>query len=430
MKRNHCRWLCVMLLSLSVSVTGHAAEAPAKAESEAKPASSSPSSSKLPSLADESLRTELHRAYDLGMKFLLDKQMENGSWNMHPAMTGLAITAMLRSGKELTIEQKEAVQRGVKFILTCVKPTGAIFGGGDSDRYPNYSTAICTMALLATGDKELIPVVRNARAFLIGSQFDEGDTIKMTLADGTTQEIKVTPDDPSYGGIGYGRRMRPDLSNMQWAVEAIRLTEALETQAGGGEGATSKLHWNKAIAFLSRCQNLPESNDQSWAKNAREEDKGGFVYMPGFTFAEEPVDDPKAPLRSYGSMTYAGLKSFIYAELKKDDPRVQSAYRWIQHNYTLEDNPRMGQQGLYYYYHTLAKGLTAYGEDTLKLADDKVVDWRYDLMKKLVTLQKTDLAKGVGYWQNDNNRWWENDPVLCTSYSLLAIEILLKRQYP
>jgi squalene-hopene/tetraprenyl-beta-curcumene cyclase len=387
----------------------------------------------LPSKSDISVLTELDRAQELGMKFLLSKQMENGSWNMHPAMTGLAISSMLRSGKPLTIEQKEAVDRGVKFILTCVKPTGAIYGGGESDRYPNYSTAICTMALLATGNDEYTPIIKKARAFLLDSQFEEGDKVMVPQADGTEKEVVITKDDPGYGGIGYGKRKRPDLSNMQWAVEAIRLTESLETKANNDNqsDAVSKLHWNKAVEFLTRCQNLPGTNDQAWAVNARGEDVGGFVYMPGLSFADEEAPaDPKAPLRSYGSMTYAGLKSMIYAELKKDDPRVQAAIKWLQHNYTLEENPGMGQQGLYYYFHTFAKSLTAYGEDTITTADGKQHDWRYELMKKFISLQKTDLEKGIGYWQNDNNRWWENDPVLCTAYSLLAIEVLKKRQYP
>jgi squalene-hopene/tetraprenyl-beta-curcumene cyclase len=124
-------------------------------------------------------------------------------------------------------------------------------------------------------------------------------------------------------------------------------------------------------------------------------------------------------------MTYAGLKSFLYAELKKDDPRVRAAVDWLRRNYTLEENPGLGQQGLYYYYHTVAKALTAYGEDTFTDAAGKSHDWRYELLNKLVAQQ--DVA---GFWKNPVGRWMENDPVLVTSYSLLAIQILQARQYP
>jgi len=27
-----------------------------------------------------------------------------------------------------------------------------------------------------------------------------------------------------------------------------------------------------------------------------------------------------------------------------------------------------------------------------------------------------------GYWLNENGRWWERDPILVTSYAMLALE--------
>ncbi|MBM3860835.1 MAG: hypothetical protein FJ395_14455 [Verrucomicrobia bacterium] len=363
----------------------------------------------LPSQKDVSLLQEVGRAQARGMSWMLQQQEADGSWRKHPAITGLALTALARSQNP----PRDVMDRAVKFLLGNVKPNGAIYGGGEWDKFPNYSTAICTMALLATGRPELTDTIKRARRFLLESQFDAGEDVKET--------------DTSYGGIGYGKRERPDLSNTQWALEAIRLTESLETRASDESPHTgSRLHWNKAIQFLQRCQNLPAANDQPWARNVRESDAGGFVYMPGLSFAdEEPASDEKAPLRSYGSMTYAGLKSYIYAELKRDDPRVKAAVEWLRRNYTLNENPGMGAQGLYYYYHTVAKSLTVYGEDLFADAKGRKRDWRHELMKKLVTLQKAD-----GFWQNENNRWWENDPVLCTAYSLIALEILQARRYP
>jgi squalene-hopene/tetraprenyl-beta-curcumene cyclase len=365
----------------------------------------------LPSARDVSLGKEVARAQERGLAWLVAQQQGDGSWRKHPAMTGLAVTALLRQGRGLTGEQEAAVDRGIEFILGCVKPSGAIFGGGETDKYPNYSTAICAMTLLAAGKTEHIETIRKARAFLLGSQFDETESATSTHA--------------SYGGIGYGRRERPDLSNTQWALEALKLTENIGA-ADAAKHPEWQLHWQKAIAFLQRCQNLPSHNDQPWAKNAGDRDLGGFVYMPGMSFADEgEVTDGKAPLRSYGSMSYAGLKSYIYAELKKDDPRVVGAVNWLRRNYTLDENPGMGAQGLYYYYHTMAKALTAYGEDAFTDAAGTTHDWRYELMNKLVSLQKAD-----GFWQNANNRWWENDPVLVTSYSLLALQIAHQRRYP
>jgi len=368
-------------------------------------------SAELPS-KDRSLLNEVERAQQRGLDWLLKQQKPDGSWENHPAITALAATAFLRSGSPLTTNQQEAVDRAVTFILSNVKSNGAIFGGGESDKYPNYSTAICSMALLATKKPEYIEAIRNARAFLLNSQFDETESITATNA--------------SYGGIGYGRRERPDLSNTQWALEAIRLTETLEKQQDHATKQDWDLHWQKAIAFLQRCQNLPSHNDQPWAKNAGDRDLGGFIYMPGMSGVDEDVQhDERTPLRSYGSMSYAGLKSYLYADLKKNDPRVIAAVNWLKRNYTLDENPALGAQGLYYYYLTFTKALTAYGDDTFTDASGKTHDWRAELMSKLVSLQEN-----AGFWVNDNGRWWENNPVLVTSYCLLALEIAQARRYP
>ena len=127
-------------------------------------------------------------------------------------------------------------------------------------------------------------------------------------------------------------------------------------------------------------------------------------------------------MRSYGSASYAGLLSYIYADLKKEDPRVAAAYQWLQVNYTLDENPGMGKQGLYYYYELMAKSLAAYGATELELADGRKVDWRQDLTTKLMSLQTNE-----GSWQNDNGRWWEKDPVLATAYSIIALEYIYRR---
>jgi squalene-hopene/tetraprenyl-beta-curcumene cyclase len=79
----------------------------------------------------------------------------------------------------------------------------------------------------------------------------------------------------------------------------------------------------------------------------------------------------------------------------------------------------MGQEGLYYYFHTMAKGLSAAGIDTLTLRDGTKVNWRQDLAKRLLNLQKAD-----GSWANDNGRWMEKDPILVTSYAAITLEIV------
>ena len=320
-------------------------------------------------------------AIDRGLKFLRAQQKENGSWDDYPGITALVLTAFMQSHRRYTEEDGPFISRGVSFLVDCAKPDGSIY----TKDLPAYNTSVCMMALHATGNPKYKPLVEKAQRFLKTLQADEGEG--------------YTKDNKFYGGIGYGGDERPDLSNLQYALEALS-----ETGVAGDDPV-----WDKALVFVQRCQNRSESNDQAWAGN-----DGGFVYHPG--------DSKAGALRSYGSMTYAGLKSFVYARLGKDDPRVKSAIDWARIHYTLDENPGMGPQGLYYYYHTFAKALSMLDDSVL--VDDKGGKhrWYEDLVNKLTGEQRDD-----GSWKNEKSaRWWENNPVLLTAYAVLALEQGLK----
>lgn len=115
-------------------------------------------------------------------------------------------------------------------------------------------------------------------------------------------------------------------------------------------------------------------------------------------------------------MTYAGLKSMIFAGVKADDPRVKAAVAWLGKNYDLSSNPGMGKSGLFYYYQTMAKALDAMGHDVFVDAKGVKHNWRVELIAELVKRQRSD-----GGWVNDEARWMEGDANLVTAYGLLAL---------
>ena len=359
---------------------------------------------------DISLKNEVIRTSKNGFDFLQKQQNPDGSWSNpdFPALTGLVVYAYLTSPEYAKkAEMPLHIKKGLDFIIKNAKENGAIF----KEALPNYNTAICMMALLAANDPDYYPYIIRARSFLASLQLDKG--------------VKGATDQPYDGGVGYGTKDHSDMSNTYMALESLRLSEFLESEqhleAYNDLRTMEKntLNWEAALKFIQRCQNLPGSNDQEWASDDPK-NKGGFVYYPGNSKAgEETLPDGKVALRSYGSMTYAGILSMIYADLKKDDPRVQAAYEWAQRNYTLDENPGMGQQGLYYYYHTMAKALAVIGDDYLTSTDGRRIDWRKDMTIKMIELQK-----GEGYWVNNSGRWWENDPVLVTAYALITMNIV------
>jgi squalene-hopene/tetraprenyl-beta-curcumene cyclase len=317
----------------------------------------------------------------------------------HPAVTGLALSAFLgHPQNRYRTNSPPALQKGFQFIVDSAKPDGQIF----RTSLANYNTAISAMVLALAGDPEYAPIVKRARQVLTRSQVDLGE--------------RGTLDSPFDGGVGYNDKYEhSDLNNTLVALEALYYTRPI-----GTEGPYRELDWEAAIHFIQSCQNLPSHNSQPWVSDAPQ-DRGGFVYLPGESKAGGTTNTVtgRVALRSYGSISYAGLLSYIYADLSVDDPRVAAVLDWLRANYTLEENPAMGLQGYYYYLHLMSKSLAALGLDKLQLADGRAIDWRRALAMRLINLQRAD-----GSWVNTNGRWWENDPVLVTAYGVMTLEFL------
>ena len=349
------------------------------------------------------LDAEGRAAMAKGAAWLAAQQQADGHWALadSPALTGLAMWALQATDPAA---YASAINRAMVFLLTSVQEDGSIWrqptmerkGGG----LANYNTAVCMAALHALGRPELVPVVQNARAYLSKMQY---------LGPGAYR-----------GGMGYDAdqgRPYTDLSNSYMAYEAMRLTQDVEDLRAAGE-PKADLDWAAAQEFLAQLQNLEGVNTNAY-RSDREEDRGGFAYTPGAGPSTTNTEG-KVMLRSYGSMTYAGLLALIYAQVDANDPRVKSAKDWAARHWSLAENPGMGQEGLYYFFNVLAKSLKAAGDDTLARPDGSVVPWREEVVRQLVALQKPD-----GFWVNENNRWWEADPNLVTAYTILALAAAL-----
>jgi squalene-hopene/tetraprenyl-beta-curcumene cyclase len=89
-------------------------------------------------------------------------------------------------------------------------------------------------------------------------------------------------------------------------------------------------------------------------------------------------------------------------------------------------NPDVAKNGLYYYYHTMGRALNVYDQPIITDAQGKKHDWRVELIDKLMSLQNPD-----GSWAGEQ-RWMENNPVLVTAYTVLALQETLidLREHP
>lgn len=320
--------------------------------------------------------------------FLKSSQAEDGSFSNQggTGITSLVATGLMQNG--LTPEDP-MVAKALEYLLAHVRPDGGIYAEGS--RHRNYETCIAMMCFNeANQDKKYDKLLANAEKFLKQLQWD--------VSEGHDESST------SYGGAGYGRHERPDLSNTSFFIEALESIGADDNDPA----------IQRALVFVSRCQNLATVHNQT--EYADKNPDGGFYYTIAAGGSSQAGETPDGGLRSYGSMTYAGLKSMIYAGVGPDDPRVKAATTWIQKHYTLSENPGMGMMGYYYYLQTFAKALAAIGDETLKDADGTEHNWRQELIAELAKQQLED-----GSWLNKTERWLESDPNLVTGYVLMTL---------
>ncbi len=320
------------------------------------------------------------------------------------AVTGLALKAFAQSGDGA---HGQRMDRALAYLREHTLREGR-FVPDAGGTLGNYVAASIAMGLAALDRPDELGFLQVSVEWLRQNQWDH------------TEGLSATKD--WFGGAGYGNWGRPDLSNTQMMLDALH-------DAGVSQDDPAV---QRALAFVSRTQNLKSTNPSAWAHAGP--DDGGFVYTPangGESFASEAAGEGRygekvgegAPrtLRSYGSMTYAGLKSLLYAGLSPDDPRVKAARGWIALHWGFDENPGLGTQGLFYYRHAMARALAVNGERSIVDADGTPHDWRAELIQSIAAAQRAD-----GSWVNSTTRWQEGTPELATCFALLALEEALK----
>jgi squalene-hopene/tetraprenyl-beta-curcumene cyclase len=355
-----------------------------------------------------------------GLEFLRRSQAASGAWMegtpaqgseapkvsqaASSAVTGLVIRAFAQAG---LLENNDPA--GARAVASLVK---ACWGanGFEPDASGGLATyvASCTALALASIDSLAhAERLREVVGWLQRAQWDQGEGLG--------------PEQDWFGGVGYGSRGRPDLSNTQMMLEALH-----ESGAAAEDPAVQR-----ALAFVARCQNVRSEGAAPWANTGGAD--GGFVYTVangGESFASEAAGEGRfgermpegtRALRSYGSMTYAGYKSMLFAGLRRDDPRVLAAFDWARAHWSMQENPGLGKQGLFYYRLALARALAASGRDTIEDTGGTRHDWRKEVVDALVASQRPD-----GSWINDQDRWMEGEPDLVTAYAVLALEEAIK----
>ncbi len=323
-----------------------------------------------------------------------------------PAITGLVVQGlMLDPGVD---ETHPLIIQGTRYILKYVNDDGSIHAG----MLPSYNTSICISALSMVHKPQALDAMLAGQKFIKTLQYSSSNP---NNPNDPGFESPITIDHPYFGGVGYGEHGRPDLSNLSFFIQALHDTGV----------STNDVAYQRALVFLSRVQMADEVNEMPYADGSSQ---GGFIYatvpdlesvdgIAGQSQAGDIVEtteegDELTRLRAYGSMSYAGFKSLVYANIDPDDPRMVSAWNWIENNYTLDENPGLDMQGYYYYLCTMSRALDAFGVDEINGHN-----WREEIIEKLYELQYVN-----GAFKVLNPRWMENNDVLIAAYALIALQ--------
>ncbi len=399
MKRLTAAGLC--LLGLSGAVAGEGAADGAAAGGAA---------------AVKELPARIRAARLAGEDFLAGSQDEKGAWGIvdpevrdtpgyysDTGITGFALVAL--AGAKDPARHAAVVGRGLAYLMGRRQEDGA-FAEAD-ENFVNYCTAMTLMALAEIDPKKYGEEIRGAARYIAASVRDTADAI----------------DD--FGGVRYypenGRVA--DLNNTVYAAAALRRAEAL------GIPTDPKVY--RAIeTFASRVQNLEKTNDvlARVKRGVRDEDRGGFCYHVQETKANagKPVSLPGGAraFSSYGAMTCAGILAYHHAGVPPEDPRIAAAWEWLERHYTLEthpgfapgDDPARGQEGLYYYYHVLARACRVHGRHVVRTPAGER-RWGEDLARRVLAAQSPD-----GSWVNASPRWFEGARPMTTALAIAVLD--------
>jgi len=269
---------------------------------------------------------KLTETYATAADWLVSQQDASGAWKQGPpdkaapsaAYTGLMIAALANAPAELKAKYKPAVDKGVAFLLSKLNVDGSVGEGPSGAFLKVYSTGIALMAFASVEKTDKVAnAIRGGQAYLKNNQLKEGKDI---------------------GGIGYGdespsgKKGIANLSTTGFGAEGLKMSGLPQDDE----------FWKLVVQFVRQCQNNSETNTNPEfvaamkAKGLSIGNDGGLYYAPiadpGASKAGTRKIADKEVIQSYGAMTYDGIKTYLYAGLKKDSPEVKAAISWVRNN--------------------------------------------------------------------------------------------------
>jgi squalene-hopene/tetraprenyl-beta-curcumene cyclase len=359
---------------------------------------------------------QVARARERGADFLLARQASDGAWRSETygtfkdgsALTPLALNALLAAAPE----REGAIRKAAGYLAGLTRAGGEVVAPAYGFDFALYTAALTVTAL----SHPRLPGHRPAR-----------DTwLHFLKRRQLTEELGWSPGDREYGGWGYSRGLprKPRAGQLILPLTESNLsatTCALDALRSAGVPAEDPA-WARALTFVGRCQNW----DDDPARRDPAFDDGGFFFI-----YDDPVRNKagvagtdrsgRERYHSYGSATADGFRCLIHCGVPESDPRPRAARAWLVKNFRAARHPgtyarrrEADRMGVYHYY---AASLARAPSATLTVeAPGGPVPMKRLLAGELLKRQRPD-----GSWSNPAHAMREDDPILATSFSLIAL---------
>jgi squalene-hopene/tetraprenyl-beta-curcumene cyclase len=371
---------------------------------------------------NEGLCSQVDRALDAAIRFLIINQSPDGSWRSPTYgvfKDGLSLTPIVLKAVVFGPDvagSASARRRGADYLVARVRTDASIDDGPIGMIYPVYTASAAVIALT-----HLDPP---------GSRAARDAWLHELRRRQLTEALRWQPDDPAFGGWGYSieppskgnavvaapQQVDADLSSTLFAIGALRIAGM----------AADDPAIRKALIFIERCQNVAVSDQDGDPRY----DDGGFFFSrtdPVRNKAGLAGTDRHGRLRyhSYGSATADGLRALLRCGLSADHPRVAAARAWLEERFSAAFHPGSFESAreadrdatFFYYAWSVAHAFRSLGIKEIHSQGQRVA-WADALSRELIRRQREG-----GTWINRFTASKEDDPLVATSFAAGALGI-------
>ena len=341
-------------------------------------------------------------AIESGLDYLISKQSpKDGGWHSQQygqlkqgaASSGLVIYCISHTPESLLKERQTEIARAKGFVRRRIQKEGCVGNQDGSLDYPVYATAMLLTAHLKMDLGISDADARRMLNYLLTSQCSKQNGFAKGNVNSGGWDIL------GQSGPTFGKTPGANVSVTFYATEAIK---QFEDQNPKDQEPRSR---------------MVQENAKQWGlRISQESGDGGFYFS---AIKSSPLNKAGAKHsgvpNSYGSATHDGIGILLNTGTELKNSQLQKSIEWTNRNSDLivpgfekQGKDAIWPNALQYYY------LAAYSRNISTMRDSK------SRANKIIT-HLLQAQKKNGSWQNRASNMREDDPLIATSFALIAL---------